>query len=452
MKDKLIEKVFSVKNDSLKKHKVITILGSKIKIKNPNYKEPAPIHYETNTLADLEDGLFRIRTNHTCNCRCKFCGQLDWPEEMQNAVMPKEWLYNYFVPLYNRAKIIQLTGGEITCKNDVFDFYKYLTEIAPRTTILLESNGILFDEKWQDLAVKNLDLEHFSLNAACGETYKEGVWEQGGELIYNKILENIKSCCKKWDEAGLSPFKPAVSMVITHETAKDVYNFIKLSLELGIKGCVFYFSMYEGAGKEDFTYPEILGPKLKMLMEIEKVLANKFPLIFRLRLPMTATLKYQKEVDETPVEVLNEKYSELVELAKDRNLVKEWNFRNEIRAKHGKKLLTFEEEYMTCTHTEEFCLSDGTKRNVCFAPFKELDIMADGTMLVCGWTNWEINIKDFIQNNTIDWAKALNNPNFQDLRNKALNYDFSRCMKYCPMHPCNPHLNNFDKYGLRKDK
>ena len=131
--------------------------------------------------------------------------------------------------------------------------------------------------------------------------------------------------------------------------------------------------------------------------------------------------------------------------------MEEWKLRNEARIKHGKKTFTFDEEYKTCTHTEDFLLDDGTVKNVCFAPFKELDIMADGTMLVCGWTNWEINIKDFIKNDTIDWAKALNNPNFRDLREKALHCDFSRCMRYCPMHPANPHLNHFEQYGLRKE-
>lgn len=456
MSEKLLEKIFSVKNDKDRKHKVVNMLGVKVKIKNPKYqdfeeKNTAIKEYETDTISDLQDGFLRVRLNHTCNCKCEFCVQEEWSQEVQNAIMPKEWLYNYLVPLYSRVKIVQLTGGEITCRKENFEFYKYLAENFPQATVLLESNAISFDEKWQDLSVKNLGYQHFSLNTSNAQTYKNGVWEQGGEAVYNKIIGNIKSCCKKWEDAGLSVFKPSVSMVVTHKTADDVYDFIKLSLELGLRGCIFYFAIHEGAGKDDFTYPEILGPKLKMLMEIEKVLANKFPLIFRLRLPLLITQQYQKEVNDTPIEELNAKYSELIELAKDRNIMEEWKLRNEARKSHGKKTFTFDEEYKTCTHTEDFLLTDGTVKNVCFAPFKELDIMADGTMLVCGWTNWEINIKDFIKNNTIDWSKALNNPNFRDLRAKALKCDFSRCMRYCPMHPANPHLNHFEQYGLRKE-
>ena len=91
---------------------------------------------------------------------------------------------------------------------------------------------------------------------------------------------------------------------------------------------------------------------------------------------------------------------------------------------------------------------------MCFAPYKSFDVMADGTIILCGWVDWEINLKDYIVNDKVDWANLLNHPVYQDMRKKVLQDDYSRCMDCCPLHPKNPHLNDFldINLGLNKEQ
>lgn len=403
-------------------------------------------------LADLEGGFLRMRLTHVCNCKCEFCGQTQWSQEMQNATLDPQILYKHCKPLYPRVNSILVTGGELTNAKEGYNFCKFLAENYPQVNVITESNGILYNEKWQNLAVENLFMQHFSLNASNSDYYAKAVWEKGGKDIYNKILENIKSLAQKWIDIKMPYFTPSVSMVVNHKNANDVYDFVKLALSLKLKCVTFYFDQREGSLRGDsFLYPDILEPTLKTLMKIERVLAKKIEVGFRLWLPLNCTQKLQAEIEKIPIKVLRQEFVELLELAKGRDVVKENALRNEARKAKGKKTLKIEEDYFPSLHNEVRTLSDGTKKEICFAPFKSFDVMADGTIILCGWSAWELNIKNYIKEDYLDWAKLLNHPNFQDMRAKALKNDFSRCMDCCPLHPKNPHLNDFMKYGVNRE-
>lgn len=404
-------------------------------------------------LSDLEDGFLRLRITHQCNCKCEFCYQNNWSEDVVNAYMDEKMLFEYCEPLYHKVKTLLVGGGELTVSKYGYDFCKFLGEKHPKVNVLTESNGILYDEKWQDLAVKHLFMQHFSLNAASGEIYEKAVWKEGGKPIFDKVLGNIKSLSRKWHEAGMPYFTPSVSMVVNHKSVSDMYDFIKLALELNLKATGFYFDHREGALSGDaFKYPEILEPALKMLMKIERVLAKKFLISFRLWLPLNSTEKLQAEVEKIPIEELRQEFSELLDLASARDPYKEWELRNKIRESVGKKILTFEEDYFPSLHNENKLLNDGTIKSTCFAPFKSFDIYSNGPIVLCGWTKRELNINQFIKDDKLDWSEVLNHPIFQDMRAKALSDDFSKCMDCCPLHPKNPHLNNFMEYGFRREK
>ncbi len=445
MGEKLLEKVFSIKNQygNGKKYKVANICGLKIKHKISEIILQEP-EYSNAYLADLEGGFLRMRLSHKCNCKCQWCAQNYWSQDVQNAELDKKVIYDYCRPLYGRVKTILAGGGEITVAKEGFNFCKFLAEQYPQTNVLTESNGIAYDEKWQDLAVENLFKCHFSLNASNPYDYTNSVWKEGGAAVFNKALYNIQSLSKKWQEVGMPFFAPSVSMVVTSKNAHDIYNFIKLALENKLIAAIFYFEQSEGSRcGTNFKKPEIMEPALRMLMKIERVLAKKFLIMFRLWLPLNCTQKLQAEVDSIPMEQLEEEFAELLELAKDRDIYKEWEQRNNERLKRGKKILTIDEDMAPSLHNEMFVLPDGSCKEMCFAPYKSFDVMADGTIILCGWAAWEINLKDFIINGSVDWAKLLNHPVYQDMRKKVLADDYSRCMECCPLHPKNPHLNHF---------
>lgn len=458
-----LEKIFSCKNEMHgdKKCKIVRIFGIKILrhvvaknvVANPAVEpKPETPVYSNDFLADLEGGFLRMRLTHQCNCRCKWCGQLWWPQEVQDASLDKKVIYEYCRPLYGRAKTILCGGGEITYAKEGFNFVKFLSEEYPAVNLLTESNGILYDKKWVDLAIANLNKAHFSVNAAHGNIYAEAVWKEGGEKIFERVMNNIKTAAQRWQDVGMPYFAPSISMVVTRESACDIYDFVKMALENKLLAANFYFDQNEGSKIGDgFLYPEIFEPALKTAMEIERVLAKKFNVYFRLWLPLNCTQKLQAEVEAMPIEQLREKYAELLELAKDRDMIKEWQQRNEARKAKHKKLLTIEEEYFPSLHAENRRDAFGRVRPICFAPFKSFDVMADGTIILCGWSAWELNIKDFIEDDGINWSKLLNHPVYQDFRARVLRDDFSRCMDCCPLHPKNPHLNQILKYGLERE-
>ena len=452
--NQLLETIFSVKNEyrTNSKYKVVNFFGIKLKHKTQNFEEKVD-KYNNYYISDLEDGFLRMRLTHKCNCKCEWCVQQMWPQDMQDATMDTKWIYEYCRPLYGRVKTILASGGEITLAREGYNFCKFLADEYPHTNILTESNGILYDEKWQELAIKNLNMTHFSLNASNAETYTKSVRQEGGSVIFDKVLGNIKSLTKKWKDAGMYYFTPSVSMVVSSKNAYDVYNFVKLGLNLGLKLSGFYFEQSEGSlCGTGFKYPEIMEPALKTLMELERVLAKKYVISFRLWLPLNCTQKLQAEVDSIPIEQLQEKYKEILELAKDRDIYKEWELRNKARKAKGKKILTIEEDLQPSLHNECRTLPDGTCKQMCFAPYKSFDVMADGTIILCGWVDWEINLNDYIVNDSVNWAQLLNHPVYQDMRKKVLSDDYSRCMDCCPLHPKNPHLNNFLDINLGRNK
>lgn len=410
----------------------------------------------TDCLADLEGGFLRMRVSHQCNCKCEFCYQNDWSATDYNAQIPNEWLYDYCTPLYGRVKTILTGGGEITFAKEGYNFCKFLAENYPQTNVLTESNGILYNEKWQNLAVESLFMQHFSLNAACGEIYEKAVWKDGGKAVYSKVLSNITALAKKWQDAGMSCFTPSISMVVNKNSVSDIYDFIKLALKLKLKGTFFYFDHREGSvGGASFVNPEIMENALKTLMKIERILAKKFNVYFRLWLPMNVTQKLQAEVEAIPIEELKEEFAELLELAKDRDMVKEWEERNKLRQERGKKTLSIKEDYFPALYSEDKLLSDGSCKTLCMAPHKSLDIFANGKINLCGWVMVGVggmaNLYDYVKNNTIDWVNVLNLPIYQDMRSQVLKDNFSYCMDCCPLHPKNPHLNDIMKYGLGRE-
>jgi len=406
----------------------------------------------TDYLSDLEGGFLRMRLSHKCNCVCEFCYQQHWNDEEQNAEMDPKWIYEYCKPLYSRVKTVFVGGGELTVAKEGYNFCKFLAENYPQTNVLTESNGLLYNEKWQELAVNNLFSAHFSLNAACGETYEEAVWKEGGGKAYQKISTNIKNLTNKYISNGLSAFAPSVSMVVNSKSAKDIYNFIKLALEWRLRGILFYFDHREGSyGGQGFTHPETIEPVLKQLMEIERVLSKKFFIYFRLWLPLNSSQRLQDEVENIPIDVLRKKYEELLFLAKDRDIIKEYEERQKLRRERNKKTYTLDEDIYPTLHKKNIINEKKEKVNVCAIAWHGLDLFATGRLDICAWLNQPLlNIKECIIDEKVDWVKVINNKTCQNLRKNMLQNDFSYCMDCCPLNPKNPHLNDVHKYGLER--
>ena len=225
----------------------------------------------------LKDGLLRLRLTDRCNARCVFCGL--HPHEIEHPLdMDQEWLYKYCDPLYKQIKLLLLTGGEPTIYKGAFDYAAYISREYPHITIIIESNGLAFDRKWQELAADNLFRIHFSINAARSETFCKGVWcDNGAEQAFAQTASNVKAYVNLLQEKNRLAFAPSVSMVVNRHTAADIRLFVKSALELKAKQCFFFFDYSENQMNQlHFACPEVMRPALLEIMKLEKVLKGKF--------------------------------------------------------------------------------------------------------------------------------------------------------------------------------
>ncbi len=358
-------------------------------------------------------------------------------------MMEKSWLFDVCRPLYSKIKYLLLTGGDPLITPHSYEFMDFISREYPQITIMAETNGIAFDERMQDLAARNLFRVHVSMNASTPEVYEKSCWEgeKGGALVFQRFTKNIEQYLGLLKEKSLLAFAPDLSMVINHDNYFDVVPFIKKALSYHAMCISFYFDYTENdMNCAYFTRPDISRKALRQMMEIERVLAEKVFLSFRLWVPTKELAMMQEEVDAEPEAVLKERYADLLALAKGRSIVEEHEERNARRRKLGKAELTFDEDYSPTIRLEK---REG--RNLCFAPWKELDLYPNGRIDFCGWYEPTLDLKSYIECGKVDWNEVLNCYAYMRGRYRILLGDYDECQDCCPMNDqTNPILNLYE--------
>ena len=399
--------------------------------------------------ADFKNALLRIRITNACNAKCRYCGvRCSFGEEVNHAMNPT-WYYELCRPLYDKIGIVLITGGDAFFAKESYNYMKFMSENFPQITLLTESNGIAFNEKFQELAAQNLFKTHFSVNASNADIFAKSCWDGDDSATAKKMfpimLRNIKNYVAKLKAADKLCFAPDLSMVINKDNADDILSFVELALELHAGFIVFYFDYTENdMGGEFFTNPAVARPAMKTLMELERVLAEKVLIYFRLWVPSGEAYNLQQEVEEIPIDKLNAKYEKILKAAQGRSVLGELERRNEIRRAAGKNELTIVDDISPSLH-----LNNG----ICFAPWNEIDLYPDGRMDFCSWFEPTLNIKNFIQRNAdgkefVDWEKVLNSFEYAAARYRILHEDFRRCQDCCPMNSVKSPVEPVTKYNV----
>jgi hypothetical protein len=402
--------------------------------------------------AKLQDGYLALLLTHKCNSKCKFCGFWKKEDKRYGQEMSKDFIFKQCLPLYKNIKQLCIGGGEITCYKYGLEFVDFISKNYPHITISTDSNCFEFNEQWRQQASDNLFQTRFSINASNVEIFKKGVWiGSGAETAYEKSISNLKAYVDLLEMKGLKVFAPSISMVINKDTAGDVYDFTKMALSFGVRRFSYFFDYTENKFLGDFVvgsfkYQDISMPTLKTLMEIERVLAKKIFVSFRVRLPaIEAVAKLQDEVDSISIEELRKKYKELLELAKTRDMLRELTQRNSIRKEKGRKELNFQEEY-----DAKPSLSIGGKQ-VCGVPYYYLDIMANGKLSFCCFSR-RVNINYiYDKRGCIDWNKTLNSKEMILYRRKHYKGDYRGCQSICPANPTLHPIISYHKYGYDRN-
>lgn len=378
-----------------------------------------------------DDLILHLGFNANCNCRCKFCSQGD-QRFIKKELIDQDLLYKYLLPLYPKTKFLIPTQGEITCVSEGYDYLKWIDENYPQINISIESNGIAFNEKWQDLAVKNLMNVHFSVNAISNETFLRTVWgDVGGEKVFEKIEKNITGYIQKLKDKGLDAFIPSVSCVLNSTNYYETVQFIEKMLEWGANKINLYFDTRENdvRGKGTIKDKDGFMFAINSLIELEKLLSGKAYLDFKLFMPYDDVESIEKKVEAISLDELKNKYQKIYELSKEKNYNILHNVRNKIRISKNKLTFTPEEE-------EHITWHNGCKfgKKVCLEPWKHIRIRTNGFINVCSWRGYseEFKIQDFIKNGKINWNDIFNGVYYKKLRKNFLNGDYSGCMHNCP--------------------
>jgi len=402
---------------------------------------------DTKLYSTMEDGLLRIRITNRCNAKCRYCGVQCWPEAVRNFDMRSEILYEYCKPLYEQIKILLLTGGDPLIAKESMPFCSFISENYPQITLYLETNGIDFTEKWQQLSIDNLMKIHISVNASNENIYVKGCWDgDAGRKAYQKFTQNIRNYMTLLRKNGLELFAPDVSMVINKDTAHDIRDFVKYALSEKLHHCMFFFDYTENdmAGNY-FGNPETSRPALYELMKLERVLAGKFFVYFRLWIPLKESEMMQPKVETIPLSKLKTEYADILELAKDRSMKTEYETRQAIRETKGKKIFSFDEEWTPTIRQTRI-----NDKDICFAPFNLLDIFPNEKFECCSWIIPRFSLDAVIQNNSIDWEKEYNSAEMRQLRKDMLNDHYEHCQKCCPLNPEHNEVCSSHKYGYNR--
>lgn len=392
--------------------------------------------------SDLVSGFLRIRITNACNAKCRYCGVRNtFGTEREHAMEPT-WYYDYCKPLYDRVNTVLITGGDAYIAKESYPYMKFMSDNYPEITIMTESNGIAFDERFRRLAADNLFKTHFSVNASNAEVFDRSCW-QGGATVFPKMLENIRAYVELLRKEDKLCFAPSLSMVINHDNVGDVRDFVRLALELHAWDVVFYFDYSENDMSSDyFGYPEQSRKVLKMLMEIERVLATHVLVYFRLWIPVKESGPLQREVEAEFIEELNKKYSDLLELCRERSPKIEFEKRNELRRKQGKRELSYFEDVAPSLRLER-----RNGQQMCFAPWGEIDLYPSGRMDFCGWFEPTLDFTKYIEDNSVDWEKILNSFAYMSARKRIAHGNFRGCQTCCPMNSVKNPLESIDKYN-----
>ena len=416
--------------------------AEKIKNKHDKIKEENP-----QCIGSMEHGLLRIIITHACNAKCRYCGvRLGFKYE-KDCEMDKKFYYEYCKPIYSQLNMVLLTGGDPYITQESYNYMKYLGDNYPHITVFTESNGIAFNEKFQNLAMNNLFSTHFSLNASNEDVYATSCWEgPGGEAVYRKFMKNIQDYVSLLERNDLLEFAPDYSMVINNDNYFDIVDFVTLCLQLHANKIVFYFDYTENdMNAPCFGTPELIRPVLKQLMELERVLAGKLILMFRLWIPIAEVEPMQKHVEATSLSCLKEKYADILEMASNRCVDREFARRNELRKQYGKRELSFAEDfYATVRYVEH------NGENICFAPWQELNLYPNGQIDACCWANPMANINDYVVDGAVDWEHLINSYKYMSMRKKMLFKNYQDCMACCPMNEETSPAETMVKYGYER--
>ena len=233
MGNKLIENIFSIKNDNDKKHKVITLFSAKIKIKsyklmckklekkyinlaeknkryleaiktnpemyelyvrNPNMikldeeRYPIGMKMVNEILSKSQMPLFylvEIETINKCNGECDFCPVNKYDDPRELKIMDKELFYSIIQQLKElgyQGRVSLYSNNEPLLDKRIFEFVEYAKKELKKAHIALYSNTLL------------LDIDKFKKLVPYLDTFVLDIYYSDEVKISDKLKQVLEYC------------------------------------------------------------------------------------------------------------------------------------------------------------------------------------------------------------------------------------------------------------------
>lgn len=203
----------------------------------------------------------------TCNLACRSCRR-DFQAANDSYRQTMEQIHGNFVEsiLPNTDTLFLAGNGEVF----ISKYYRDLLEKYKGKNLVLQSNGILFDEKeWSKIAgrFESVDLL-VSIDAASKETYKK---LRGAD--FDVLLKNLRFASKLRINNELSCFK--INFVAQKDNFREIIDFVKLGLELKVDEIYFCKLLNFGAyTEEEYKELNVFDPEHPNYPEAKEILMN----------------------------------------------------------------------------------------------------------------------------------------------------------------------------------
>jgi hypothetical protein len=219
-------------------------------------------------------------------------------------------------------------------------------------------------------------------------------------------------------------------MVVNGDTACDVYDFAKRCLKLRGRSFFYHLDSTETniwtLRRNLAVVSDAMRKALITVNEIKRVLKGKIEISADLYTPKMGLSGILQKINTAPIEALRKKYEELIELAKDRDILKEHDGRNRIRKLKNKREQPLEPFVLRKMQV-------GGK-SVCAAPWKALTINTCRDVGTCCWViNWKALKLPRRMSGWEDWEKFLNTEQLVEARKSVYNGDYNFCLETCPL-------------------
>ena len=209
----------------------------------------------------------RISVTDHCNLRCIYCMPDNMVFRPNRELMQDEEIIR-LVKIFSGLGFdkVRLTGGEPTVRRGIVELVRGIASVAGIRTVSMTSNGVLFKELADDLAVAGLKRVNFSLDTIDHAKFHR--------LTRRGEVDDVWAGIYAAEAAGLKPIK-VNAVIVRGYNDDDIVDLARLTLEHAWQ--IRFIEMMPFAGATEFQIHNLVTAQ-EIIERIEPALGNLSPL------------------------------------------------------------------------------------------------------------------------------------------------------------------------------